>query len=375
MKLAVLFFTLLFGINTSFGQTTIVDTIEVDGIERYFRLHLPPNYSPEANLPLVMNFHGYGSNAIQQELYSGLFLLANTENFVVCHPEGTFNSNGIQFFNAGFTPNETVDDVNFASTLIDHLLETYQLDETRVYSCGMSNGGYISYKLACEIGEKLAAICSVTGSMVIPEQEACNPLPIPVMQMHGTEDPTVLYNGNQFTLGIEELVDYWVNVNQCDITPEITAIEDVDPSDGCTAELYKYSNGIYGNEVHFYKILGGEHTWVNGSITIGVTNRDFDANLAMWEFFKQYTNEIPEPPTNNSSVQNTSINVFPNPFTNELNVNLSDNFNLVKIYSIDGKLIKSATNNTISTTELTKGVYILEIEANGKHYFEKVVKE
>lgn len=375
MNFKFLLFIFLSSTLSLLAQTSIIDTIEVDGLERVYRLHLPPNYSAEDNLPLVMNFHGYGSNAIQQELYTGLFLLANTENFVVCHPEGTLDSQGNQFFNVGFSPGETVDDVSFASTLIDNLVENYGLDATRVYSCGMSNGGYMSYKLACEAGEKIAAICSVTGSMMLAELEACQPSPIPVMQMHGTADATVLYEGNEYTSSIEDLVNYWVNVNACDPTPEITAIEDINTEDNTTAELYKYTDYVYGYDVHFYKIEGGGHTWPNSSINFGITNRDFNSNQVMWDFFKQYTNVLPEPSSN--EIIDNKFSISPNPFENEIQVNDLDNSlnNTLNIYDIHGKLLITTTKNVIETGNLQNGIYFLEISNEKGKTTQKLIKQ
>ncbi len=374
MKQILLFFFLIISSISIKAQTTILDTITVDGLERYYRLYLPVNYSEDANMPLVMNFHGYGSDAIQQELYTGLFLLANTENFVVCHPEGTLDQIGKKFFNVGFPNSTGVDDVNFATTLIDLLIEDYKLDSTRVYSCGMSNGGYFSYKLACERGDKIAAVCSVTGSMVPAQFEACMPAPIPVMQMHGTADPTVLYEGDEIGVPIETLVDYWVNINQCNTEPEYTAIEDVNTDDECTAELFKYTEGINGNEVHFYKIEGGGHSWPSSSIDYGVTNRDFNANQAIWDFFKQYTNVITTT-TNETSIAENEMNIYPNPFSDFINIESDfSNLGVKKLYTVSGQLLIETESVNLNTENLPSGLYILNIENEATTESYKLIK-
>ena len=118
---------------------------------------------------------------------------------------------------------------------------------------------------------------------------SCNPThPMPVMQVHGTADPTVPYAGTAAFSPVEDLVDYWVNFNNCDTSPLFTSLPDISTTDGCTAEHFVYSGGTYGSTVEFFKVLGGGHTWPGAIFNIGVTNQDFDASKEIWRFFSQY---------------------------------------------------------------------------------------
>ena len=116
-----------------------------------------------------------------------------------------------------------VDDIGFLNSLIDFLGNEYNIDLDRVYSTGFSNGGYMSYTLACELSDKIAAIASVTGSMYINQPILCNPeRPIPVMQIHGTMDLTVPYIGSNTSESINDVISFWVNFNECSNDPSFS---------------------------------------------------------------------------------------------------------------------------------------------------------
>ena len=201
------------------AQQTINGSITHDEIQRNYILYIPEICDGSTAVPLVLNFHGYGSNATQQMFYGDFRDIADTEGFLLVYPEGTL-SNGDQFWNVGFPGNtsSTIDDVGFTEALIDELANSYAIDLDRVYSTGMSNGGFMSFLLACQLSEKIAAVASVTGSMTPDTLNDCNAQhPTPVLQIHGTNDSVVPYDGNStWTLPIVDLVSYWVNYNNCD---------------------------------------------------------------------------------------------------------------------------------------------------------------
>jgi len=287
------------------AQEVTEETILHDGLERSYVLYVPDTYSNEDSTPLVLNLHGYSSNAGQQMIYSNFYAIADTEGFLLVHPQGTFDDNGFAYWNSGMLGVGAVDDVGFLSNLIDTLAFQYNINLEQVYSTGMSNGGFMSYRLACELSDKIAAIASVTGSMNESQYTSCAPeQSVPVMQIHGTSDLVVLYEGSSAMeiLPIEEVVSYWVNWNQCDPDPTITSLPDVNMLDLCQAEHYLYENGINGSLVEFYKIINGGHTWPGAAIPLtgNNTNQDFSASEKIWTFFQQYDiNGLTE---NNSSL-------------------------------------------------------------------------
>jgi polyhydroxybutyrate depolymerase len=257
-----------------------------DGILRDHRLYVPAIYSPGTPVPLVFNLHGYTSNNVQQEFYGDFRPIADTANFIIVHPNGTLDGNGDRFWNT--FGGSSVDDLGYLTALLDTISAHYTIDADRVFSTGMSNGGFMSHDLACFRSDRFAAIASVTGTMTPFRLSACaTEHPTPVMQIHGTNDGTVPYNGNAGFVPVVELMAHWAAFNNCDPTPVMTPVPDIVTTDGCTAEHYVYGGGDAGSVVELYKIIGGEHTWP-GAIPIGVTNQDIDASVEIWRFFRRY---------------------------------------------------------------------------------------
>lgn len=286
--LLTLFICFAFSLQSE-AQTTIYDTLVIDGLSRNYILYEPAIYDGSVAVPLVINLHGYGSNSSQQLFYGDFRPSADADNFIVVCPNGTLDGNGVRYWNA-FVNGGATDDVSFVSQLIDSISLIYNIDQSQVFATGMSNGGFMSYKLACELTNKIAKIASVTGTMNPGLSDTCSPSSsIPVMEIHGTSDQTVPYNGIPNVMEpIADVVAYWVNHNNCDLTPTITAVPDNDPNDNSTAERIVYANGDDNSEVIHYKITGGGHTWPDAIIDIpgSNTNHDFNASAAIWEFFK-----------------------------------------------------------------------------------------
>ena len=265
-----------------------------NNLERSYILYVPDSYDSNSSTSLVLNLHGYSSNAGQQMIYSNFYTIADTAGFILAHPQGTIDDNGFAFWNSGlFGESIEIDDIGFLSNLIDTISSQYNINQDKIYSTGMSNGGFMSYKLACELSDKIAAVASVTGSMNESQINSCFPQQsMPVMQIHGTTDLVVLYEGNEFleTLSIEDVVSYWVAFNQCDTDPVVTNMPDINILDLSQAEHYLYDNCINSTSVEFYKIINGGHTWPGALIPLtgNNTNQDINASEKIWEFFQKY---------------------------------------------------------------------------------------
>lgn len=377
---------MMVSISSTFAQSDEILSLEHDGETRSYRLHFPPQYTGSESLPLVFNLHGNTSNALQQELYSKFSDVSDTEGFILCHPDGMPIQGGVgNTWNVGFSGGSTADDAGFLNAIIDELHSNYNIDLTRVYSTGMSNGGYMSYKMACEFTDRIAAIASVTGSMVPSELTNCSPTrAIPIMQIHGTADPTVPYQGASWTTGIESLVDWWVATNGCMDGPFVTDIPDMDPDDGCTAERYEYTSCTNNVTVEFYKITDGGHTWPNAAIDIassGPTNRDIDASTLIWDFFKQYQLGVNSPVSENIT-KNVSVDVFPNPTEDVISLETKEISMLgFSLYNMLGQKVYVHTfqNQTkytdIPMADFPKGTYLLKVETKDGFIVEKVVKQ
>ena len=274
----------------AFAQQTINGTITHDGIQRTYILYVPASYTAGTDVPLIINLHGYTSNASEQMAYGDFRSISDTAGFIVVHPQGTLDNQSTTHWNVGWG-GSTVDDVGFLSALIDDLASQYSIDTDRVYSTGMSNGGFMSYELACQLSNKIAAIASVTGSMSPVTYNNCNPQhPVPVMEVHGTADGVVDYNGSSFSKSIAEVLHYWVGFNNCNATPAFVAVPNTNLLDGSTVEHYVYGGGDDGVEVEHFKIIGGGHTWpgwIWGGAGTG-HNQDINASAEIWRFFSKY---------------------------------------------------------------------------------------
>lgn len=269
---------------------TISDKLIHNGIERDYILYVPDGYTGEDPLPLVFNFHGYTSNARDQMNYGDFRPLAEREGFIVVHPQGELLE-GVTHWNVGgWTLASEMDDVGFTEALIDKISEDYNIDDQRIYATGMSNGGYMSFLLACQLSERFAAVASVTGSMTPQTYSACDPShPMPVLQIHGTADETVPYEGNPFwTHSIEEVLDYWIGFNNCNATADVTPFEDSPIEDGSTVEQILYEDGDEGAVVVHFKVDGGGHTWPGALEGLPATNYDIEATEFIWGFFKLF---------------------------------------------------------------------------------------
>lgn len=344
------------------AQTTTSGSFMHNGINRSYSLYIPAMYTGSTPVPLVFNLHGYTSNGVQQGFYGDFKPIADTANFIIVLPEGTVQpgTQNTQFWNAGLI-SSNVDDVGFLETLIDTISAHYNINKKRVYSAGMSNGGFMGYTLACE-SDRFAAVGSVTGSMSTVTFATCNPQrPTPIIEVHGTADPTVPYNGTTGMKPIEDVVDFWVTENGCNPTPSISNVPNSNTTDGATAEHYVYSGGIDGHTVEFFKVVGGEHTWPGAPITIGVTCRDFSASAELWRFFSQYehvTAGIGELPTVN-------FKLYPNPVSEQLFIQLSDKqVTKANVMDMEGRTViqtKGKNITSIDVSALRAGSYIIEI--------------
>ena len=297
--------------------------------------------------------------------------IADTEGFILVHPEGTL-LNGDQHWNVdnfttGTTIGSTADDVSFTGALIDELTSQYAINLDRIYSTGMSNGGYMSLLLACQLSEKIAAVASVTGSMTPETYDACNAQhPIPILQIHGTSDSDVPYNGVWWSRSIEDVISYWVSYNNCDTNPTIMSFPDIDPLDGSTVDHFVYSDGDNGVTTEHMKVIGGNHTWPGSAFDLpGLnTNQDINASMEVWQFFSRF--DINGQLSFNE-FDNRQVIIYPNPISSKINLSLNFSGELnYELFSPLGKqliigTIKSS-NQEIDLSNLPPNIYYLKLD-------------
>lgn len=240
------------------------ETLTVDGRQRSFIVHVPAGRPAGVRSPAVIVFHGGGGNARNAIEQTGMSAQADLDGFLAVYPYGTGRQSSRQLtWNAGaccgYAVDERVDDVAFVAALIDHLESRYGADPRRIFLTGMSNGGMMSYRLACELSERIAAIAPVAGSMA----NQCRPsAPVSVVAFHGTADRHVPYDGGappikadphpRIDPPVSDTIAFWAGHNRCSAPATAPAGADI------THQTQACPGGV---EVALYTIQGGAHTW------------------------------------------------------------------------------------------------------------------
>ncbi len=282
-KPTLLFFMLsiLFSCSKDDYSNANTEALSHDNVIREYILHVPTAYDSATAVPLMFNFHGYGGTAAVHQNTADMRSLADTENFILVYPQGTL-LDGAPHWNAGLDTPENKsdsDDFGFIEALLEELAANYNIDRERVYACGYSNGAFFSYALACYHSDKIAAIGSVSGTMLEETYDNCNALhPMPMINLHGTSDGVVPYDGALGLTAIDNVMDYWVNFNNTDVSP----IENSANDGNLTIEHYAYANGDNSVSVEHYKVINGDHVWFD----LNYNGRN--TNQLIWDFVSRY---------------------------------------------------------------------------------------
>ena len=385
-SLSCLFLFLLLTVcGTTFSQTTLNLSFTSDGVLREYKLYIPAIYDGTTPVPLLFNIHGYTSTSTEQEFYGDFRPIADTANFIIVHPQGLDIGGGFGWDVFSGLAN-AIPDLNFISNIMDTVSASYNIDLNRVYSTGMSNGGFMSYELACFLGDRITAIASVTGGMTNFHRINCTAThPTPVMQIHGTADATVPYTGgpllNNFA-HVDTLVSHWVNFNNCSTTAAFTNLPDADPTDFSTVEHYVYDGGDMGTSVELYKIIGGGHTWPGTGFDIPglVTNQDFSASAEIWRFFSQYSLEDLVVVGRNASLVQTELRISPNPSSTQFSFQFEKAIRgELRVYDMKGTAVFSkeiiSTETAVDLTSSANGVYFYQLMTDtGEVFAGKLIK-
>ena len=267
--------------------TTGAHTLGHDGLTRDYRLHVPDDLPEGA--PLVIAMHGYSSSARTLQRYSGLDERANNEGFVVAYPQGTTDRWGYAFWEVGYAFHDgSTDDVGFIQALATHIGTDLQTGP--VFATGMSNGGDMSYLLACQAPELVTAVAPIAGSIMQVTADTCTPAdPVPVLAVHGTADDVTLWAGDADNTGgwgvylsVEDAIALHVELHGFE-TYAVEDLPDVDPTDGSTVRVHSWSHAGADEAVQLYEVVGGGHDWPGA-----FGNQDIHASDELWAFFARY---------------------------------------------------------------------------------------
>jgi polyhydroxybutyrate depolymerase len=247
------------------------------GEKRHFLLHVPAKYDGTPT-SLVVNFHGYGSNSAQQEELSGMSAKADEAGFIVVYPDG----NQASWFTGPIPQGDR--DRQFVRDLINHISTLYNIDPKRIYATGMSNGGGMTNRVACNLADLFAAVAPNAGAYDYSKD--CSPSrPVPILAFHGLDDEGVPYEGFQtqaIVPAIETWASDWAERNGCD--PKATITTPVE-----TVTMHSWTNCEENADVILYALDGHGHSWPGSSMMYGeITSQAVNATDVMWDFFQAH---------------------------------------------------------------------------------------
>lgn len=274
-------------------------SIKVGDQERTYILRIPRGYDGKTNRPLVLMLHGRGGNGTIAERAYGWSEKAEAETFILACPNALPDPQGQPAWNSGYNAGARgrAEDVKFLTALIDALETSLKIDSARIYVCGHSSGGMMSYRLGAELSDRLAAIGVCAGSIGINLGERKVTIPQPrkplsVIHFHGKADAVVPYDSREGVetkkarafrfLSAPESVEFWAKADGCDLQPETEKrFED-------NVVRTRYPKGREGTEVVLYTIVDGNHRWPGGRAN---ANRQINATDLMWDFFSKHSRE------------------------------------------------------------------------------------
>jgi polyhydroxybutyrate depolymerase len=377
MNRFLLLIVLVFSLSGKYVSSQTTGSFLHNGITRSYTIFVPSTWSPDKNFPMLLALHGLTQTGNSMMGFSNFNAYAEEFGFIVVYPNGVSNS-----WNVGFPGGSTADDVGFLIALIDTVNAAYATDLNRIYSTGFSNGGFMSYRLACEAGDRIAAIASVAGTMTSASLSACQPSRnMPVMHIHGTNDFVVFYNGGFGNTSVNEVLTFWNTANECPSIPTIENLPDLVP-EGSTVQKQTWTPCTDSTEVTFYKINGGGHTWPGsvGTTGSGNTNRDIIASEEIWKFVSRF--QLPQVHTGTKLISAQKLSVYPNPAKGEtvtISFAPSAFSSRLEILTTDGRIVHTQILNpgitmySFTTRDLSKGIYFIKVSGKDKLLIVKMV--
>lgn len=275
-------------------------TLQVGGLTRSYIVHTPPDLNPREALALVVVLHGGGGSAASTNKQTHFSAQADRSDFIVAYPDGSDRARplrsllgkaGFNTWNAGtccgYAKQQNIDDVAFIRAMVAQMQKDYPINPHRIYATGISNGGMMAYRLACEASDVFAAIAPVSAVQTV---RTCQPSqPVAVMHIHGTADQNVPMAGGVGSKSLDKdakppvltSIQAWLRNDGCPTQPQQSRV-----ASDVTVDDYR---GCRGNsEVAFYQVQGGGHAWPGGDQMLSLLDRPtltIDATALIWDFF------------------------------------------------------------------------------------------
>lgn len=257
--------------------TTAQETVTVDpqvnrgATTRTYLLHVPTDYQPQLPLPLVLIFHGRGSNAAEIEHYTGFSQLADRERFLALYPQGLQNAGGQTFWDSFDPPTAGIDEVAFVKRVLDDAEQKLCIDTHRIDATGFSNGGNMTGMLACRLAGRIAAFAPIAGNF-FDFRQGCHPgRPVALLNSHGTADEVVPYTARP---DVQQWLQGWAQQDGCTVGPVLF-------SQVAAVSALQWTNCQADVAIFHYRVEGERHIWPQ---TLG----NFPASETIWRFFLAY---------------------------------------------------------------------------------------
>jgi polyhydroxybutyrate depolymerase len=282
-------------------------TLTLRGQDRTFRMFVPTRL--EESIPVVFVFHGtqeagHGASSIINLTHFDRIAEAN--HFIAIFPEafaGNWNDGRENEMAQSYR--QDIDDVAFVDKILEKVKTEYPIDLHRIYAAGFSNGAIFCHYLAASRSTLFAAIAPVSGQLAFPFSKRFRPKnSVSVLEIHGTTDPVVPYNGGRITddggevIGVEETVEYWARADGCKSRYLQLPMADLNPNDDCYPEKFLWADGRHDTDVVLCRVVGGGHTWPGSTLPfyfffLGNVCLDFDASQMIWNFFRSHPKAKP----------------------------------------------------------------------------------
>ena len=304
MKIRVICFCFyLFLSSLSYGQSVktqglYTDSMTYEGLNRKYMYYIPSGIDHLVNIPVVFFLHGMGASAQigVNVLGPQYHARAERDKAIVVYPNAV-SKHWNDKLGGSYPLTDSVNDVGFLNALIDLFIREFKANPNRIYFSGSSNGGMMTYRLSCDIPEKIRAIAPFV-STISPNvaREFSQAKSIPIIITSGTADSVIKWNGGTIKvtrtpviLSGDENVAYWVARNGVKKKAEITYLPDLETGDNSTVEIQHYKGK---NDVILYKIIGGAHTHPTlrapGKAFVKGLNMDYNSFERVWDFMMSY---------------------------------------------------------------------------------------
>ncbi len=267
--------------------------VPIDTLTRQFMIHVPPDLDPDQPVPLLFMLHGTGQRGPELQAVSDVDRFADAAGVITVYPEAQ-TIGTIHAWAAPLTigAERGVDDPAFFNEMIDVLVAEFNVDETRLFIAGISNGGVASQWIGCQLNDRLLGFASVAATVLTEIVNTCSPAgPMATMFFLGTDDPIFLWDGvvgpNFEQLSAEASVSFHADLNSCGGTPTVTPVQDFVPQDSSTVSIWEYDGCEGGIKILMYGVDGGSHTWPGSPVEspgLGCTSRDIHASQIIIDF-------------------------------------------------------------------------------------------